>query len=204
MEVADAQPSPAGDVQVICESGPQPAPGAPERAASVALSAADQQSAASAALAPHPAASATLGPAPSEAAATCPPPAATALLVGRVRRTLVDVAAEARGKVSPVWQFFEKFDKPVNTKGSNTRCKIANGEEDGAVCGRLYKHTAGNGTSSLIDHLAKEHQEEHKKVMGASAHSKETRALKGAAFASAGKCEAKTHEGLGGLSDFSG
>lgn len=182
MELADAQPSPAEEVQVICASGPQPA-------ASVPQSAAGQQSAAGAALGLHPAVGATLGPAPSEAAATCPPPAATALLIGTVRRKIVDVAEEARGKVSPVWQCFEKFDKPVNKKGSNTRCKLANGEEGGGICGRLYKHSPGNGTSSLIDHLAKDHPEAHKMVLGASAHSKETRALKGAAFAAAGKCE---------------
>ena len=161
MEPADAQHSPAQEAQVICASGPL-------AAASVSHSTACLQSAAGA----------TLGPAPSEAAATCPPPAATPLLTGTVRRKIVSVAEEARGKVSHVWQCFEKFDKPVNRKGSNTRCKLAKGEEGGGICGRLYKPSPGNGTSSLIDHLAKDHPETHQMGMSASAHSKETRALK--------------------------
>ena len=72
----------------------------------------------------------------------------------------------------------DTFDKPVDKKGSNiqVRRKIANGEEGGGICGRVYKHAPGNGTSSSIGHLAKDHAEKRKIVMGASAHSKETRA----------------------------
>ena len=110
--------------------------------------------------------------------------------VESVRRKVVDVAMEAGPRVvSGVWLFYRKFDKPVNKKGQNTQCQVKASPES-EICGRLYKHQSGNGTAPLLDHLKHHHPEEYKSAIASSSKSKEAKAKKGDAYASAaGSCE---------------
>ena len=105
--------------------------------------------------------------------------------VESVRRKVVDVAMEAGPRVvSGVWLFYRKFDKPVNKKGQNTQSQVKASPES-EICGRLYKHQSGNGTAPLLDHLKHHHPEEYKSAIASSSKSKEAKAKKGDAYASA-------------------
>ena len=110
--------------------------------------------------------------------------------VESVRRKVVDVAMEAGPRVvSGVWLFYRKFDKPINKKGQNTQCQVKASPES-EICGRLYKHQSGTGTAPLLDHLKHHHPEEYKSAIASSSKSKEAKAKKGDAYASAaGSCE---------------
>ena len=95
---------------------------------------------------------------------------------------------DAGSKISGVWLYFNKFDKPVNNKGQNTQCQVRP-SPDGKICGRLYKHMPGHGTTPLLDHLKSSHPVEYQSAMASSAKSKAAKAKRGQAYAAAaGSC----------------
>lgn len=121
---------------------------------------------------------------------TAPTPTPPSKTVESVRRTVVNVAVDAGARViSGAWLYFHKFDKPVNKRGQNTQCQVKeNPEAD--ICGRLYKHMSGNGTTPLLEHLKNNHPAAYKIAMESSTKSKEAKAKKGQAYATAAaSCE---------------
>lgn len=134
-----------------------------------------------------PGSSALLSPPPSlgncsvSTAATPTPPVNTAQ---SVPRAVPNVAVGAGSRVtSGAWLYFKKFDKPVNNRGQNTQCQVK--KEDGNVCGRIYKHVSGNGTTPLLEHLSAKHPAEYEIATKSRTKSKETKKKKGEAHAAA-------------------